>query len=69
MNVAKGIKSEIVMKGMVQKAVAEKAGFTEQQLSDMLCGRKVIKAEYLPPIAAALGVGINDLFEAGRDAG
>jgi len=60
--VALGIKQNMVAKGLYQKAVAERAGFTEQQFSDMLNGRKVIRAEYLPAIAKVLGVNISDLF-------
>lgn len=50
----------------MQKAVAAGAGFTEQQLSDMLNGRKIIRAEYLPRLAKAIGVDITTLFETGR---
>lgn len=60
--VAIGIKQSMVKKGLFQKTVAERAGFTEQQFSDMLNGRKVIRAEYLPQIANAIGVGVGDLF-------
>ena len=61
-SVAIGIKRSIAEKGLFQKAVAERSGFTEQQFSDMLNGRKVIRAEYLPLIATALGVDVGDLF-------
>lgn len=57
-----GIKHSMVAQGMYQRTVAERAGFTEQQFSDMLNGRKTIKAEYLPAIAKALEVTPNDLF-------
>lgn len=57
-----GIKQSMAAKGLYQKFVAEKSGFTEQQFSDMLNGRKVIRAEYLPRIAGALGVSVGDLF-------
>lgn len=60
--VSVSIKQSMVSKGLYQKAVAERAGFTEQQFSDMLNGRKVIRAEYLPAIAKALGVSVGDLF-------
>lgn len=61
-NVAKTINETVKVKRLYQKYVAEKSGFTEQQFSDMLNGRKVIRAEYLPQIANALGVSIGDLF-------
>lgn len=38
--VALGIKKAIAARGLVQKAVAKRAGFTEQQFSDMLNDRK-----------------------------
>lgn len=57
-----GIKQNMVAKGLYQKAVAERAGFTEQQFSDMLNGRKIIRAGYLPAIAKAIGVSVGDLF-------
>lgn len=56
------IKNLIVESGMKQKAVAERAGFTEQMMTDMLNGRKVIKAEFVPAICQALGVTPNRLF-------
>lgn len=56
------IKNLIMESGMKQKAVAERAGFTEQMMSDMLQGRKVIKAEFVPAICQALGVTPNRLF-------
>ncbi len=62
MDVNIGIKAAIKKSGMLQKAVAERAGFTEQQFSDMLYGRKVMRVEYLPRIANAIGVDIGDLF-------
>lgn len=58
-----GIKQLMAAKGMFQKNVANRAGFSEQQFSDMLNGRKVIRAEYLPQIAKALDVPINQLFQ------
>ena len=54
---------------MRKKVVAERAGFTDQQFSDMLNGRKVIRAEYVLPIAKALMVDITELFSAGQNDG
>lgn len=65
--IAKGIRSIISEKGFVQKNVAERAGLTPQQLSDMLNDRKVIKAIDLVPISRALGVTIPEIYDAGRD--
>lgn len=63
--VANGISRTIRKRGLRQRFVAEKAGFTEQQLSDMIKGRKTIKAEYLPAIATAIGVEISEIYAAG----
>ncbi len=61
-DIAERIRAIIAERGLFKKYVAEKAGFTERQFSDMLNGRKVIRAEHLPPIAKALGVNIGELF-------
>lgn len=66
-SVAAGIDKLIRKYGFVQKRIAEKAGFTDQQFSDMLCGRKVIRADYLPPIALAMRISIQEIFDAGMD--
>lgn len=68
LNVTARIREMIAERGLKQSAVAKRAGFTEQQFSDMLNGRKVIRAEYLPRIADALGIiNIGDLFVEGQD--
>lgn len=64
--VAFGIKQIIKEKGLVQKSVASRAGFTEQQFSDMVNSRKIIKACDLIPISRALGVTVPDIYDAGR---
>lgn len=64
MNVANNIRKVVAQKGMVQKVVAERSGFTEQQFTDMLNGRKIIRADYVPKIAEALNCTLDDLFAA-----
>jgi predicted phage gp36 major capsid-like protein len=64
---AASIRRVIRGKGLVQWKVAERAGFSEQQFSDMLVGRKVIRAEYMPDIARAIGVEVADIYSAGQD--
>ena len=64
-SVAYGIESIMEENGFVQRVIAEKSGFTEQQFSDMLRGRKVIRADYLVPIAKAMRVSIQDIYDAG----
>ena len=51
--IADNIKSVIQEKGYKQKNVAFKAGFSEKAFSDLLNGRKTIKAEMIPGIASA----------------
>lgn len=64
-SVAVGIESIIRKKGFIQGSIAEKAGFSDQQFCDMLKGRKVIRADYMVPIAKALGVSVQDIYDAG----
>lgn len=63
MDVRDNIRELITESGMKQKTVAERAGFTQQMMSDMLQGRKVIRAEFVPQLCAALGVSPNQLFQ------
>ncbi|MBR3740226.1 MAG: helix-turn-helix transcriptional regulator [Clostridia bacterium] len=57
-----GIRALVDESGMKQKAIAKKCGFSEQEFSNMLNGRKVIMGEHIPAIARALGVTPNDIF-------
>lgn len=66
-SVAANLKTIIEEKGLKQTAVAAKSGFTDQQFCDMLAGRKIIRAEYIPGIARALGVSVSDLFATEED--
>lgn len=49
-------------KGLKQLFVAEKIGYTAQELNDMLNGRRLIKICDIPKIANALEVDVNYLF-------
>lgn len=60
--IATNIRQIIKKKGYKQKTIAERAGFSENEFSAMLNGRKSIKAEYVPLIAVSLGVTPNELF-------
>lgn len=60
--IASNIRSIIKQKGLIQRKVAERAGFTEQQFCDMLVGRKIIRAEFAPAIAMALGTELADVL-------
>ena len=65
---ARNIKAAIDNQGLKQKYVAERAGFSDVSFSAMLNGHKLIRAEYIPVIANALGVTPNDLYSTDRPA-
>ena len=50
-------------KGLVKKGVAKRAGISAQNLSDILMGRKVIRADMIPALANAVDVPIPELFK------
>ena len=54
--IAENIEQIINEKGLKKAFVAQKAGCTAQMLSDMISGRKIIKACDIVRIAGALGV-------------
>lgn len=63
--VADHLKKIIISKGIKNSSVAEKAGFTAQEFSDMLNGRRLIRAVDIASIVNVLqdfGVDANDLF-------
>lgn len=60
--VPKNLSRIIKERGLKQSAVAQWAGFTSQQFTDMLNGRKLIKPCDAAALANALGVNIGDLF-------
>ena len=49
-------------KELKKKGVAKRAGLSAQMMSDMIAGRKVIRADMVPAIASALDVPIMELF-------
>lgn len=56
------IKRIIDEKGMKQGVVAERAGFTKQEFSNIMNERrKLLRVEHLPAIAIAIGVDVNAL--------
>ena len=61
--VAENIQQIIRENGLKQTYIAEKAGYTEQTLSNMLVGRKVIKVRDVIRICMALGVDANTLYK------
>ena len=64
-SVAAGIETIIREKGFIQGVIAAKAGFSDQQFCDMLKGRKIIRADYMVPIAKAMGVSVQEIYDAG----
>lgn len=62
-----GMAKLIQKKGIKQVYIADKAGYTAQELSDMLNGRKIIKLCDVPRLADALGVEIDDIYSAGEE--
>lgn len=60
--IAENIKSIIKEKGFLQKAIAERAGYSVKTFNAMLNHRKVIKDSDIIPIAKALNVEPNELF-------
>lgn len=62
-DVVSAVRQVIHDKGMKQCVVAERAGFSESEFSNMLNGRKLLRIEHIPGIANALGIEPNDLFE------
>lgn len=62
-NVARIIKN----KGLKQVYVAEKAGYTPQELNDMLNGRRLIKSCDILRLATTLEVTANDIYAVGKE--
>lgn len=60
--VAENIKRIINEKGYKQSAIAERAGYSRQQFSAIVCRRKVLKDTDISAIANALDVTPNELF-------
>ena len=62
-DIVSNIKFLIERKEIKQHIIAKRAGFTAQELSDMLHGRrKLIRVENILPLADALEVKLEDLF-------
>lgn len=69
-SVINNIKKIISEKGMKQGVVAERAGFTKQEFSNILNERrKLLRVEHMLPIAEALNVSIDELYYPSREKG
>lgn len=62
-NIAKNIKNIIKEKGYKQYVIANRAGYSDKQFSDMVNGRKIIVADDIVPISIALGCEPADLLK------
>lgn len=60
--IAENTRRIIADKGLKQKVVAAKAGFSEKQFSALMNNRRIIKDLDVIAIANALNVTPNDLF-------
>ena len=56
------IRRLIRTKGLKQTFVAEQAGLTDQQLTDILNNRRLLRVEHLEPLARVLSVTIEALI-------
>ena len=65
--VAPNVKRIIKDRCLKQGAVAKKAGYSEQQFSAMMNGRKIIKDIDILRIATALSVEAKELFKKGDE--
>lgn len=62
--VVSNIKDIIAKKHLKQNGIAQQCGFSDSEFSNMLNDRrKLIRVEFLPEIAKALDVEINELFK------
>ncbi len=61
-----GMAEVIKEKGVKQKYVAKRAGYTAQELCDMLNGRRLIKACDILSLSLAIGVTTDYIYAAGK---
>jgi len=61
--VATNLERIIAEKGYKKKVVAQRAGITAQNLSDMLKGRKIIRADMIPAFCMAMQVEPNEFYK------
>lgn len=66
---SEGLVKIIKEMGFKKAHVAQRAGYSAQELSDMITGRRLIKACDIPKLAAALGVKIDDIYNEGAEGG
>ncbi|MDL2318187.1 helix-turn-helix transcriptional regulator [Eubacteriales bacterium OttesenSCG-928-A19] len=59
---ATNISRIITERGVKHAYIARKAGYSSQEFSNMLKGRRIIKVADIERLATALDVSLNDLF-------
>lgn len=62
MRVCDRLKQYMSENGLKQKVIAEKSGFTENQMSQMLNGKRNISADELEIICNAMNAKPNDIY-------
>lgn len=65
-DIGKNVKKIIDRNGLKQKAVAAKAGYTEQVFSNLINGRKIMSAYDVIKISSALDVMPNEILGIGK---
>ena len=61
-----GLKKILLEKGIKNVFLAEKAGLSQQELSDILNGRRLVKAYEIFIISEILGEKVDDIFKMGK---
>ena len=67
--IAGNIRAIVDERGYKHAVIAKRAGYTRQQFSDMLTGRKLILADDCFRICDAIGCSYNDLFRRPEEQG
>ncbi|WP_195397901.1 helix-turn-helix transcriptional regulator [Holdemania sp. 1001302B_160321_E10] len=67
MKVCDRLKLYIDRSGLKQKAIAEKSGFSENQMSQMLNDKRSISADELEIICNAMGTSPNEIYSISPD--
>lgn len=62
MKVCERLKLYIKDSGLKQCSIAEKAGFTENQFSQILNGKRSVSADELEAICKSIGATPNDIY-------
>lgn len=61
-DVIENIGKIIKQKGLKQKFIAGRMNMTDQEFSNLMNGKKMLRVEHIPALVDALGVTCNELF-------